>query len=236
MTRQYSALVDADVKQLLNVIADKSTPPQAYQGTMTQLGKRLGSAMLAALENQHQRAYLVATVEDADFLSLGVLKQLETQIDSVGFACFWNQRTTLFDLNALAVAPILKQYQEPANQVDTLIVVKSIISGGCVVKTNLQNLIQTISPQRIFIAAPVLYHSAEAALRQVFSPDISQKFEFFYFAIDDERTDQGEVLPGVGGIIYDRLGFDGQEGKNSYTPAIVKQRRQQFLDRRKVNA
>lgn len=236
MTRQYSALADAAVKQLLNVIADKSTPPQSYQATMTQLGEHLGSAMLAALENKHQRAYMVATVEDADFLSLGVLQQLETQLDSVGFACFWNQRTTLFDLDALSVAPIVKQYQEPVEQVDTLIVVKSIISGGCVVKTNLQNLIQTISPQRIFIAAPVLYHSAEAALRQVFPPGISQKFEFFYFAVDNERTGQGEVLPGIGGIVYDRLGFDGQEGKNSYTPTIVKQRRQQFLDSRKVSA
>jgi len=63
-----------------------------------------------------------------------------------------------------------------------------------------------------------------------------RQFEFFYFAVDDERTGQGEVLPGVGGIIYDRLGFDGQDGKNSYTPEIVKQRRQQFLDRRKVSA
>jgi hypothetical protein len=217
MTRQYSALADADVKQLLNVIVDKSTSHQTYQATMTQLGQRLGAAMLAALENKHQRTYLVATVEDANFLSLGVLQQLETQIDSVGFACFWNQRTTLFDLDALAVAPILKQYQEPATQVDTLIVVKSIISGGCVVKTNLQNLIQTISPQRIFIAAPVLYHRAEAALRQVFQPAIASKFEFFYFAVDDERTGQGEVLPGVGGIIYDLLGFDGQDGKMART-------------------
>lgn len=235
MTRQYSALADADVKQWLNVIANKSTPPQTYQTAMTQLGQRLGCAMLAALENKHQRAYLVATVEDADFLSLGVLQRLEPQIDSVGFACFWNQRTTLFDIHALAVAPIVKQYREPAHQVDTLIVVKSIISGGCVVKTNLQNLIQTISPRRIFIAAPVLYHSAEAALRQVFPSDISQKFEFFYFAVDNKRTDKGEVIPGVGGLVYDRLGFDGQEGKNSYTPTIVKQRRKQFLDRRKFS-
>jgi hypothetical protein len=42
------------------------------------------------------------------------------------------------------VAPILRKYQEPSDKkVKYLIVLKSIISGACVVRTNLVNLIQT---------------------------------------------------------------------------------------------
>ncbi|MEB3230817.1 MAG: hypothetical protein VKJ64_07400 [Leptolyngbyaceae bacterium] len=235
MTRHYSAIATHEVQHLLTVIADKSTSHQAYQQAMTDLGQHLGTAMLDAMGHPptSHHIYLVATAEDADFLASGILKQLEAHLNSVGFACIWNQRTSLFGMKPLAVAPILKQYREPVEQVDTLIVVKSIISGGCVVKTNLQNLIQTLQPQQIFIAAPVLYHTAEASLRQVFPADITNKFRFFYFAQDHERTEQGEVVPGIGGMVYDRLGFNGQSDKNRYTPSIVKQRRQMILESRK---
>ncbi len=198
MTRQYSTLANDDGRRLLEVIADKSTPHQAYQQALTQLGQHLGHAMVDAINSQGQgskNVHLVATVEDADFLALGVLKALEIHVSSLGFSCFWNERTSLFGLSSLAVAPILKRYREPTEQVDTLIIVKSIISGGCVVRTNLQNLIQTVQPKHIFIAAPVMYYHAEVSLRQVFPPDITDKFQFFYFAQDDERTREGEVIP-----------------------------------------
>lgn len=42
---------------------------------------------------------------------------------------------------------------------------------------------------------------------------------------DDQRTPEGEVLPGIGGMIYNRLGFQGQEDKNKYVPEVVKSRR-----------
>lgn len=232
MTRQYSALANNDVKQWLDIIADKATPPDGYKAAMTHLGEQLGAAMLARISQQ--RVYLVATVEDADFLALGVLQQIEREVDSVGFACFWNERTSLFDISDLAVSPILKQYQEPADQIDTLIIVKSIISGGCVVKTNLQNLIQKIRPQRILIAAPVIYYQAENALKEAFRPEVAEKFQFLYFAKDDERTNVGEVIPGIGGMVYDRLGFEGQGDKNRYVPMVVKRRRQDFMERRKA--
>jgi hypothetical protein len=233
MTRQYSALANDDIKRLLDMVANQDTSHQGYQSAMTQLGRHLGLAMLSQLES-HQRVYLVATVEDADFLALGVLQQLEQSLTSVGFACFWNDRQSLFNLPLLAVSPILKQYQEPADQIDTLIMVKSIISGGCVVRTNLQNLIQKMQPQQFLIAAPVMYYQAEEALRSAFMPAIADKFQFFYFAKDDERTDAGEVIPGIGGMVYDRLGFDGQSDKNRYVPAIVKQRRHDFIERRRT--
>ena len=130
----------------------------------------------------------------------------------------------------IKVAPILKKYQEPAHEkVKYLIVIKSIISGACVVRTNLVNLIQKIEPEKIFIVAPVIYQNAEQKLKNEFAENIYNKFKFFYFAKDDKRTEQGEVIPGIGGNVYLRLGFEGQEHKNEYIPEIVKMRRSQFI-------
>lgn len=235
MTRQYSEIINDDVRHLLDLIADKSTAPSNYQAAMFQLGQHLGSAA-DAIAAKNRNAYLVATVEDADFLSAGMLQQLESNFDTVGFACFWNERKSLFGLPSLAVAPILKQYREPMEDVDYLIVVKSIISSGCVVKTNLQNLIQTLQPKQILIAAPVIFYQAEDSLKSVFPSEISDKFRFLYFAKDNERTDAGEVLPGIGGMVYDRLGFLGQTDKNRYVPKLVTQRRQLILQQREAHA
>jgi hypothetical protein len=46
-----------------------------------------------------------------------------------------------------------------------------------------------------------------------------------FFAEDDERTEDGIVLPGIGGDVYERLGFEGQETKNRFIPKIVRERR-----------
>lgn len=235
MTRQYSEITNNDVRQLLDLIADKSTVPAKYQTAMVQLGQQLGSA-INAITSADQSAYLVATAEDADFLSAGILQKIETHFDAVGFACFWNERTSLFGLPSLAVAPILKQYQEPMEDVDYLVVVKSIISSGCVVKTNLQHLIQTLRPKQILIAAPVIFNQAEDSLKSVFPSEISNKFQFLYFAKDNKRKESGEVIPGIGGMVYDRLGFMGQTDKNSYIPKLVTQRRQLILQQRKAHA
>ncbi len=40
---------------------------------------------------------LACTVEDADFLAKGILDCLENQLESVAFACFWNQRFSPFE-------------------------------------------------------------------------------------------------------------------------------------------
>ncbi len=227
MTRTYSHLADDIAHSLLNQIADKATLPDVYQTAMLNLGKVLGNALLTQIE-PNQKVCLATTVEDADFLAQGILEQLETQLRSVVFACFWNCRTTPFGLNGLATAPILKKYQEPTDDVDVLIIVKSIISGACVVKTNLQHLIQKIQPSQILIVAPVMYEKAEENLRREFEPAITEMFRFLYLAKDSDRTAEGEVIPGIGGMIYDRLGFNGQPGKNEYVPKIVKDRRARF--------
>lgn len=226
MTRTYSNLANENVRVLLNTLVDKNVASDIYQDTMTKLGIFLGNAILSKIKDVHCNVYLACTVEDADFLAKGMLIPLEKQLDKVAFACFWNQRFSPFEIEDLKVAPILKKYQEPVSQtVNYLIIVKSIISGACVVRTNLTDLIQRIEPEKIFIVAPVMYVQAEENLRNSFEKTVYDKFEFFHFAVDDKRTDEGEVIPGIGGDVYNRLGFDGQEEKNKYIPELVKDRR-----------
>jgi hypothetical protein len=226
MIRLYSAPINRDIRNLLDRLIDKSTAPALYQQTMMQLGVSLGNVILERIDGDSASVYLASTVEDADFLCKGILERLETKLKSVALACFWNQRFSPFEVEDLQIAPILRKYQEPSQaKVDYLIVVKSIISGACVVRTNLIELIQTIDPEKILIVAPVIHNQSEEKLKRDFEPSISKKFQFIYFAQDDERTVDGEVVPGIGGMVYSRLGFTDQEAKNQYTPQLIKDRR-----------
>jgi hypothetical protein len=226
MTRLYSAITTEQDKAWLRTLIDSETTVDRYREAMFNLGLGLGDAMLSQISSPNCNVYLACTAEDADFLAKGILSRLEQHNVTVAFACFWNQRLSPFEVEDLQIAPIIKKYQEPLKQaVNYLIVIKSIISGACVVRTNLMDLIQTIDPGQILIAAPVIYETAEASLKQSFEPSVYNKFQYFYFARDDERTATGEVIPGIGGMIYDRLGFLDQDGKNAYVPEIVKVRR-----------
>jgi hypothetical protein len=230
MTRTYSALVNQDIEALLNRLIDKATAPELYQETMIKLGSSFGDVLLNKIDDQLASVYLGSTVEDADYLAKGILDRLETKIKQISFACFWNQRLSPFEVEDLQVAPILRKYQEPSSEiVNYLVVVKSIISGACVVKTNLTELIQKIKPEKIFIVAPVVYLQSEARLKQEFEPKIYDKFQFLYFAQDDQRAPDGEMIPGIGGMVYDRLGFKDQDDKNRYIPQIVKARRSKLV-------
>lgn len=234
MTRIYSDFTSAETKHLLDRIANRATSSDDYKQAMLSLGRNLGDVLLAKIDPQRSRVYLAATVEDADFLAQGILERLEAKVAHLDFACFWNQREVFDDLN-LTVAPILKKYQEPTTErVDCLIVVKSVISGACVVRTNLESLIQKIDPQEIFIVAPVIYYQAKQSLAESFDRDIVDKFQFFYFAEDDDCNEQGELIPGIGGSIYNRLGFAGQDEKNQYLPQLVKTRRDRFVRERQL--
>jgi len=232
MSRHDSPYNTPHTQQLLDTLADKQVSPTDYRQAMTSLGESFGDIFLHKIPHHQPSIYLASTVEDADYLAKGVLSRLETRYHDISFACFWNQRFSPFDIPDLQVAPILKKYQEPTqSKVNYLIIVKSIISGTCVVKTNLTNLIQKIEPEQIFVVAPVIYQGAEEKLKAEFEEDIYQKFQFFYFTRDDERNKSGEVIPGIGGMVYERLGFDGQTDKNKYIPEIVKTRRQKMLAR-----
>jgi hypothetical protein len=230
MTRVYSDICHPDARYWLEILANKSIEPGKYKEAMTEVGRRLGDSILPHIEDVQANVYLACTVEDADFLAKGMLLSLEKHLSKISFACFWNQRFSPFEIEELKVAPILKKYQEPTpRNIKYLIVLKSIISGACVVRTNLVNLIQKIEPEKIFIVAPVIYKNAEQKLKDEFEKEIYEKFQFFYFAKDDERTHEGEVIPGIGGNVYLRLGFEGQSHKNEYIPEIVKARRSQFV-------
>jgi hypothetical protein len=230
MTREYSSVVNIHVRRSLDVLADRNTSVQDYQAAMLELGQELGNSILGRLHSQDARVYLACTAEDADFLAAGIVGSLEAKGCSPKLACFWNQRTTPFGISDIQVAPIIRRYREPFDsQIDILIVVKSIISGACVVKTNLRNLIQDITPKSIVIAAPVIYAGAEESLKDEFEQSVYEKFDFLYFAKDDERKADGEVIPGIGGMVYDRLGFDGQDDKNRHMPKIVEDRMEKLM-------
>ncbi|KPQ33497.1 MAG: hypothetical protein HLUCCA11_18395 [Phormidesmis priestleyi Ana] len=230
MTRTYSTFNTELSKAQLAQLADKSTAPDAYKDAMTLLGELLGEVVSAQIDNSNAGLYLACTVEDVDYLAKGMLGPLENSFQSVSLACFWNERFSPFNVQGIQASPIIRKYSEPQDKaISHLVIVKSIISSGCVVKTNLTDLIQTIHPQKIFIVAPVIYSGAEERLAAEFEASVYEKFQFIYLAEDDERTDEGEVIPGIGGMVYDRLGFSGQDDKNRYIPELVKARRRQLV-------
>ncbi len=235
MSRSYSPIYpryEDRAGKLLDQLSDYSTDPIHYQAAMHGIGVLMGEWLLEEIDDPEAGVYLAFTVEDADFLAAGILEQMESKLGHVPFACFWNQRFSPFDIDDLNVAPIIREFKEPVGaRVKYLIVVKSIISGACVVRTNLEHLIEKIMPERIFIVAPVIHEQSEEKLRREFEPEIYNKFEFFYFAKDSERLPDGEIVPGIGGSVYERLGFEGQDDKNRYTPDTVKRRRSMLISR-----
>jgi len=127
------------------------------------------------------------------------------------------------------VAPIVKEYMEPVcDRIDYLIVPTEVISNDCVLRTNLTRLLEKINPvniENIIIAAPILSEGAEEELRDEFEIDIFNKFQFIYFAEDNEREAEDNVVSGITAKLDKRLASVDQDAKNSVTPAIVKLRR-----------
>lgn len=211
---------DETIPFYLSVLADKTTQPEVYRDTFYALGEKLALQINKHIDSK-VKVLLACTNEDADWLSKGIFDHLLSDYKNI--AVFWNVRTAPSENYNLMIAPITKQYVEMQHDCDTLIICKSIIFTSCVVRTNLNHLINQIDPRRIIIAAPVIFKSAERTLRCEFDESISKKFDFLYFAEDDQEVD-GEVIPGIGGDIYSRLGFNKDE-KNKFTPEIVKSRR-----------
>lgn len=224
--REFTRFATGDDLQSLSVLAAEQTPPNMYRDALYSLGRSLGGSLLTELGNElPNRICVVCTVEDADSLGAGIISRLEDEgmKERVRVVCFWNDR---IELDGVSLAPILKEYREPCNVNDAaLVVVKSIISSACVVRTNLANLIANANPQRIFVLAPVMFKGADETLRHDFAPSISERFEYIALAIDDEKRDGKWIVPGVGGDIYVRLGYGGAEKKNAHVPALVKERR-----------
>ncbi len=224
--RAFSPHATPAVRELLQRLADRA-PPAEYRQTMLALGRDLGRIVADSLAPSAP-LLLVCTNEDADFLARGVLETLQARgLDRVALACFWNDRKKVASERgpALDTAPIVRRYVEPAEEVEAFVVVKSVISSACVVRTNITELVYEKSPKRILVVSPVMHAGARAGLEADFEADVAGKFEYVWYAQDDEKKDDGEVVPGIGGSVYELLDVGNKETKNQHTPELVRERR-----------
>ena len=213
---------EAVIKASLDALADKDTNVNDYREAFrtlgVELGKILASEYRTALADQ---TMLVCASEDADWLATGV--ELGFGKGELKKSVYWNSREVIHtdeDGSKVEISPIEKAYEEPINDCRLLVIVKSIISTSCVVKTQLTRLIGKTAPERIAIMAPVMYKDGVPNLMREFPEEISSKFHFITFAVDDER-EGNEVIPGIGGMVYPRLGLGDMGTKNRYIPEMV---------------
>ena len=225
--RVYTDIAKNDDENLENftLLVDKKTSSSVYSDALFKLGKKLANQINNKIDSSNKVVFS-CTTEDADWLGKGIIDNLAVN-QNIGLAVFWNLRTQPFNDNKLTIAPIIKSYIENIENCDTLIICKSIIYTSCVVRTNLTYLINKINPKKIIIVAPVIFNKAQEFLSSEFDVSISSKFEYIYFAVDDQVTVNGEVIPGIGGNIYTRLGFVDSEDKNKYIPKLVMERREE---------
>src|SRR5699024_7189059 len=103
-------------------------------------------------------------------------------------AVFWNHHYQTS--SNISVAPIIHKFIEPNYEsMRNIVIVKSIMSGSCVVRANLIEMLDKINNiENVFILAPVAHKNSEDKLKAEFPIDISNKFKFYCFAIDDVRT------------------------------------------------
>lgn len=226
--RKYANLQYGDeqkIRRSLAALAEKETGVDAYRQAFYSLGVELGKVLACNYQGVPAAAtMLVCASEDADWLASGVEKGMAK--GDLKKSVYWSSRETVYeDKNGekIEIAPIEKAYEESIGECRLLVIVKSIISTSCVVKTQLTRLIGKVNPEKIAIVAPVMYVDGEKNLRKEFPEDISRRFEFLTFAIDDERRGN-EVLPGIGGWVYPRLGLGGMAEKNTYIPKMVLER------------
>lgn len=223
--RTYTNITYDKDRETIHLLQTLSTPGisiEDYRQSFYQIGKALGKLLNEKTQNEYGSTMLACASEDADWLARGVLEALSQK--EVSLAVFWNERISLNTQTKLEYSPIIKSYIEPIEKCRTLIMVKSIISTSCVVKTQLTRLINKIQPQQVYIVAPVMYKDAQISLEKEFPPFISNKFKFLTFAIDTVKDGQKGIIPGIGGMIYPKLGLGDSHEKNKYMPILVKER------------
>lgn len=228
--RTYTALgkADPDAMKLVDDLVITAESPNAYRSQMQEIGKHLADGIRSSIKSTDGEICVVCTVEDADFLARGLIERFEEFgfENRIRLICLWNSKIREGNVS---LSPIIKEYKEELTSEKTdFIVVKSIISGACVVKTNLTKAISLANPNQIFVAAPVLLQGAEQRLACEFPASISEKFKFVHFAVDTEK-DGENVIPGIGGSVYELLGLGDSKQKNKYIPDLVRQRRTKFF-------
>jgi len=220
VNRSYSAFAAEEAKAGLRNLLSFVNNPESYSGEMRKLGSLLGK-LLSDKISHSKSCLVVATAEDADFLGRGIYDSLK-QEHKTKAAVFWNNHYQI--PGGSSIAPVVHKFLEPGYEsTEVLIIAKSIISGSCVVRTNLLELIEDIQPQKIFIVSPVMHSKSEESLRKEFPRSIADKFEFVVFATDGERTESGEVKPGIGGEVYPLLGLSDQPARLGFMPKLVQE-------------
>lgn len=220
VNRSYSAFAAEEAKISLENLLSFLNSPESYSNEMHKLGSLLGE-LLGEKISRSESCLVAATAEDADFLGRGIYDSLKREHKTKA-AVFWNNHYQV--PGGSSVAPVVHKFLEPGYEsTQVLIIAKSIISGSCVVRTNLLELIEDIQPQKIFIVSPVMHSKSEESLRQEFPRSIADKFEFLVFAIDAERTETGEVRPGIGGDVYPLLGLSDQPARLGFMPKLVQE-------------
>ena len=213
---------EAVIKASLDALADKNTNVNDYREAFRTLGVELGKVLASEYRMAlADHTMLVCASEDADWLAAGVESGFGK--GELKKSVYWNSREVIHtneDGSKVEISPIEKAYEEPINDCRLLVIVKSIISTSCVVKTQLTRLIGKTTPDQIAILAPVMYKDGGPNLMHEFPEEISSKFHFITFAVDDER-EGSEVIPGIGGMVYPRLGLGDMETKNRYVPEMV---------------
>lgn len=226
--RRYENLQYGDekvIRKSLDALADKTTGVEAYRNAFEMLGVELGRVLARkAGDVLAEETMLVCASEDADWLAKGVESGFGK--GELPVSVYWNTRNTVYQSEngeKIEISPIVKAYEEPIAKCRLLIIVKSIISSSCVVKTQLTRLIDRVHPEIIAIMAPVMYKDAQPNLLKEFPEEISNKFRFLQFAVDEDRQGN-EVIPGIGGMVYPRLGLGDINKKNQYIPQMVRMR------------
>lgn len=213
---------EAVIKASLNALADKGTNVNDYREAFRTLGVELGKVLASEYRTAlADHTMLVCASEDADWLAAGVESGFGK--GELKKSVYWNSREVIHtneDGSKVEISPIEKAYEEAIDDCRLLVIVKSIISTSCVVKTQLTRLIGKITPDQIAILAPVMHKDSVPNLMREFPEEISSKFHFITFAVDDER-EGSEVVPGIGGMVYPRLGLGDMETKNRYIPEMV---------------
>jgi len=218
MTRAFSKWVGASEKKHLTELLRAAGKPVRYRKAMHDLGRDLGEQIARSLPPKGD-VLVVCTVEDADFLARGVLEAIEAT-HRVALTCFWNERKRIGDHE---LAPIIGRYEEPytASKIAALVVLKSIISGACVVRTNLLEVLDVMKKRvPIFVAAPVLHVDALAKLEREFPVSVVRRMTAVWCARDSQRTGN-TVVPGIGGTVYELLGLGTEKAKNRVWPEIL---------------
>ena len=213
------------IRKSLDALADKTTGVEAYRNAFETLGVELGRILAQKVGDVlAKETMLVCASEDADWLAKGVENGFGK--GELPVSIYWSTRNTVYQSEngeKIEISPIVKAYEEPIAECRLLVIVKSIISSSCVVKTQLTRLIDRIHPEMIVIMAPVMYKDAQPNLLKEFPEEISNKFHFLQFAVDEDRQGN-EVIPGIGGMVYPRLGLGDINKKNQYIPHMVRMR------------